>query len=210
MALLLVLFAAVRWRYLDGLSNDVNREAAAAFFDILGRYLRAAIRLIALLGLLVAGVALATGRERSVPWPRIAVKRQPAEDGGSEQTWGDRNRVAWLGGILAATCLFVITPEHISQDWWRLTLVVALGGVILIFLAPRFGEPHTAMPAGPTGPAPGPPTPLSTITAKHDGDGIGGAAVGPGSETAIMPMQDLSASDRELLQRVAEALRGTG
>lgn len=210
MALLLVILAAVRWRYLDGLTNDVNREAAEAFFDILGRYFRAAIRFIALLGILVAVVALATGREGSIPWPRIAANRRPADDRLRQPTWVERNRKALMGGVLAATCLLVITPDHISQDWWRTTLLVALGALVLILVGPHFGGSGTPAPAGPDGPAPTPPSPPSTGGVQHDGGLLGRPTVSSATETSITSMQSLSASDSELLDRVAEALRGTG
>jgi hypothetical protein len=140
MALFLVLLAAVRWRYLDGLTSDVNRDAAAAFFDIIGRYFRAAVRLIALIGLLVAGLAFVT---RPAGWATrvsAAVRHRLAGAAGTHQSWVGRHRALLLGCLLAVSCLLIITPNRVTEDWWQATLVLAIVGLALILLTSHTAE----------------------------------------------------------------------
>jgi hypothetical protein len=211
MALLLVLFSAVRWRYLDGVNADVNRDAAAALFDIIGRYLRAAVRLIALLGLLVAGVAFATRPECWMARQFVAAKRRLAGAGSVDQTWVERNRTVLLGVLTAVTCLCLITPNRLSQDWWRAILLASLVSLALILLAA-----HSA-----NRPEPASPTDLGSnsgqlaLTLPPATGIIGGGGAGAGPATGVTggppPSRslELSAADRELLERVAGALRAT-
>lgn len=210
MALFLVLLGAARWRYLDGVSSDVNRDAAAAFFDIIGRYFRAAVRLIALCGLAVAGVAFAT---RPAGWAsrvRASAGRWFVEGKEPDQTWVGRNRALLLGCLLAVSCLLLITPDRISQDWWRSIFVLALGGLALILLTSR--SPHHLEPApAASGPKLSPPAPPSSPVGETMRAGDGGSASAPGTVTGteVALSQALSDADRELLDRVAGALRHT-
>lgn len=64
MALLGILLAVGRWFYLDSLGPNVPKDAAAAFFDILVRYLGIGVRITAIVGLLVALAAWWSGPGR--------------------------------------------------------------------------------------------------------------------------------------------------
>jgi hypothetical protein len=146
MVVLLVLFSAARWRYLDGVSTDVDRAAAAAFFDIVGRYLRWAIRLLALLGLVIAGVAFAT-RPESWLAQFFRARRQVAGDGQV-----DHNFTGLAGVMIAVICLCLITPDHLTQDWWRATLLASVLSLAVILLMSR--SANRLEPAPPVNSAP--------------------------------------------------------
>jgi hypothetical protein len=138
MALVLALLSVARDRYLDGLSSDVSRDATAAFFDIIGRYLRAAIRLIALLGLLIAGLALVTRPGAWLSRMGASVKERVAGGtGNTGPTWVGQHRALLLGFLLAVSCLLVITPNRVTEDWWQATLILLVVGLTLILLASR-------------------------------------------------------------------------
>src|SRR5215217_2161089 len=208
MVLFLVLLSAAGWRYLDGISSDVNHDAAAAFFDIIGRYLRAAIRLIALLGLVVAAVAFAFRPHGWADRLSAAAKRRLAGRGRFEHTWVERNRAVLMGGLLAFACLLIITPDRITQGWWRAILLLALCGLVLILLTSR-STPQLATASAAPGPAPAPPAPpvppVAGVSREVD-DGTDPAA-GTVNETQPGTSSDLSAADREPLDRVAGTLR---
>jgi hypothetical protein len=61
MLLVAVLLALARQRYLDGLPDQLPRDAGAVLFDTVVRFLREALRAIALVGLVVAAGAFLTG-----------------------------------------------------------------------------------------------------------------------------------------------------
>jgi hypothetical protein len=208
MVLLLVLLSAARWRYLDGISSDVNHDAAAAFFDIIGRYFRAAIRLIALLGLVVAGVAFAFRPHGWIDRLSAAAKRRLAGHGRFERPWLERNRAALMGGLLAVACLLIITPDRITEGWWRAILLLALFGLILILLTSR-STPQLATASAAPGPAPAQPAqPVPPVAeVNREGADLADPAAGTVDETQPGTSRDLSPDDRELLDRVAGALR---
>jgi hypothetical protein len=132
MVALLLMLSAIRWRYLDRISTDVDRAAAAAFFDIIGRYLRAAIRLITLLGLMVAGIAYATR-------PSGRVVSQVDSAGGQEEGVGQirRNQTVPIAVLIAAACFCLIVPERLTQDWARAIFCAAIVGLAVILAMPR-------------------------------------------------------------------------
>jgi hypothetical protein len=158
MAILLLVLAVARWRYVDGLDSTVNQDAAIAFFDIIGRYLRAAMRLIALLGLVVAGVALlirpkgSKGRVRTVTARWLTGVRRLGERGWArlDQPWIERNRAFLLGVLIAVFCILVITPNRITQGWGRAVALATVIGFVLVWLATRSGRrgsrPHPPPP----------------------------------------------------------------
>jgi hypothetical protein len=175
MVLLLVILAAFRWRYLDVVNTDVSRAAAAAFFDIIGRYLRAAIRLIALLGLVIAGVAFAT-RPGGVLAQFFQARRQMAGD-----RQGVQNPAVLAGGILAVTCLCLIAPDRITQDWWRATLLAAGLSLVVILMLSRSG--HRLEAATPV--EPGPNSHLLVPMPPPATDGNGRDEAGTEQSTAL-------------------------
>ena len=86
MALLLMLLAFARWRSVDQLPLSVDRDAATAFFETIGRYPRLAFRLLGVLGLLIAAAVFVTRpggrvrREQAAVWRSVrAVWRSAAE-----------------------------------------------------------------------------------------------------------------------------------
>jgi hypothetical protein len=220
MAVLLMVLAVGRWRYIDGLDSDVNQAAARAFFDIIGRYLRAAIRLIALLGLVVAGIALVTRPRGSVSRVRVVTSRwlidarRVGQRGWArlDQPWIERNRAVLLGALVAVFCLLVITPDRVTQSWGRAVLLATVIGFALIWLTTRSATPLLTVPAGATMPVsavPVAPQPYqSTVNGETERAGVP-TAVAP-KESLAEITRNLSVTDLELLVRIAGALRDTG
>jgi hypothetical protein len=152
MAVLLLLIALARWRYLDALSPDRDQDAAAAFFDTLLRYLRAGARLLALIGLVAAGIAYATE-----PSGRIALAVKSAgvwlsstwRNAGTKWPWlgsaadGVRRhrREIWLS-LLALCSLLVILTDRITLGIVILVAVIIVAGYFLITLISRVAAKH--------------------------------------------------------------------
>ncbi len=206
MAMLLLLLSVARWRYLDGVSADVSQDAAAALFDIIGRYLRAAIRLIALLGLVVAGVAVATRPGGWVARQFGEVRRRTAGGRQVDQTLAEGNLHVLLGAMLAVICLCLITPERLSQDWWRATLLAAVLSLAVILIPSRFG--NRVEPASPVDPG---PKSLQLVPNLPPATGVtGGASAGADPATGARldppaaPALELSDADRELREPSTE------
>jgi hypothetical protein len=225
MAVLLLLLSFARSRYLQGLSSDVNRDAATAFFDTVGRYLRGSARLLTALGLLVAGVAAATrpdgwvSRQRAALGRRLAMGRPETEGRWSwlDQTWVARHSAELLGVLIAVCCIAVVAPGHITQGWGRTVTLVAAVGLVAIWLLSRSTVRQSPAPAAIGLGAAGADGVVATVAVKH---ARGGQPVGnqtdaaPTMETGAVTLpdltQDLSAEDLKVLHRVAAALRESG
>ncbi|MFL5759641.1 MAG: hypothetical protein ACJ789_07880 [Thermomicrobiales bacterium] len=213
MALLLVLLSVARWQYLDRLDSDVNRNAAQAFFDVIGRYLRTSIRLLAVLGLAVAGAAHAT---RPDGWVRrsIAGHKQPPTEGRHEvsslgiyRAWAERNRVALTEVLLAIFSICVIGPDRISQTWARAISLAAAIGLALIWLASRSAKPVHSAPPPAINPSEG--AVKESAEARDSVIRTGDNGRSSSSEAARAKLIDithnLSTADLELLGRLAGA-----
>jgi hypothetical protein len=218
MAVLLLVLALARWRYIDGLDSDVNQAAAKAFFDILGRYLRAAIRLIALLGLVVAAIALlprpkdSVGRVRVVTARWLTGARRVGERGFArlDQSWIERNRAVLLGVLIAVFCLCVITPNRITQGWGRAVLLITAVGFVLIWLATRSATRLETAPAAVGLVSPMVTVPSAARTAVQGESQDGGASSQDAARESLLALtRDLSADDLKVLSRIAGALRDT-
>ncbi|MFD8594719.1 hypothetical protein ACFV1L_06940 [Kitasatospora sp. NPDC059646] len=154
--------------YLDKLPADVDQAAAMAVYDTLVRYLRAAVRMLLALGIVIALAAWLTGPGRRAGWVRqlwqagLGAVRRAAE--GIGMRLGPVGRFvhrwkAWLGwGAVAVAAVVLLTwgyPTAPVVLWIAVVLLAALA--VLEFL----DTPADERPAGrpPTGgpPAGGPP-----------------------------------------------------
>ncbi|WP_254897818.1 hypothetical protein [Kitasatospora sp. NA04385] len=154
--------------YLDKLPADVDQAAAMAVYDTLVRYLRAAIRMVLALGVVIALAAWLTGGGRRAGWVRhlwgsgLGAVRQAAEGIGMRlgpvgpfvHRWK-----SWLGwGAVAVAAVVVLTWSYPTSAVVLWTAVVLLAGLaVLEFLDTPAGPPAEEPAEPPAGPPPGPP-----------------------------------------------------
>jgi len=152
MALVLMLLAFARWWSVDQLPLSVNRDAATAFFETIGRYPRLAFRLFGVLGLLVAGGVFLTRpggrvrREQEAMWQsvksawRSAAERWPTLD---RLAASSNEHLLALGmGLVVASCLVVFGVDPLSVNLAATILVIlAIGGGALWLVRASNGEP---------------------------------------------------------------------
>ncbi|MGW4806304.1 hypothetical protein [Kitasatospora sp. NPDC004272] len=149
--------------YLDKLPADVDQAAAMAVYDTLVRYLRAAIRMVLALGVVVALAAWLTGAGRRAGWVRhlwregLGAVRRAAE--GIGMRLGPVGRFvhrwkAWLGwGAVAVAAVLLLTwsyPTGAVVLWMAVVLLAVLA--VLEFLdtpADEPAEPSAGPPSGP-------------------------------------------------------------
>jgi len=156
MAILLIVLALARWRYMEGLSPDRDPVAAAAFFDILVKYLRDAVRLLGLLGLIVVAIAYVTK-----PGGRVAHAGRSAgawlssgwDDVAAKWPWLDsaaaglaRHRRELLAGLLGLCCLILILRGRLTLEFAVIVAVIAVVGLLLIRLLSRVASSHRQPP----------------------------------------------------------------
>jgi hypothetical protein len=215
MAVLLLLLALARWRYLDRLSPDRDRDAMAAFFDTLLRYLRAGLRLMALVGVLAAGIAYITQSTG-----RIAQARRSASvwlsstwrDAGAKWPWlgsaadGIRShrREIWIA-LLAFCSLIVIVSDRITLGIVILIAVIIVAGSSLISLISSFAAKRKLSAVATVSPQP------ETTVAVEAPPAVAAKPVEP--SPAVAPAQpaplQLSEEDAKILHRLAVLLRET-
>ncbi|MFD7642378.1 hypothetical protein ACFV4P_17155 [Kitasatospora sp. NPDC059795] len=138
--------------YLDKLPADVDQAAAAAVYDTLVRYLRAAVRMLLALGIVIALAAWLTGSGRRAGWVRqlwqagLGAVRRAAE--GIGLRLGPVGRFvhrwkAWLGwGAVVVAAIVVLTwgyPTAVVVLWIAVVLLAVLA--VLEFLDARPEEP---------------------------------------------------------------------
>ncbi|BAJ29333.1 MULTISPECIES: hypothetical protein [Kitasatospora] len=151
----LTVFRAV---YLDKLPAEVDQAAAMAVYDTLVRYLRAAIRMLLALGVVIALAAWLTGAGRRAGWVRhlwasgLGAVRQAAEGIGMRlgpvgpfvHRWK-----GWLGwGAVAVAAVVVLTWSYPTVGvvlWTALVLLLVLA--VLEFLDTPADRPRDESPA---------------------------------------------------------------
>jgi hypothetical protein len=210
MAVLLTLFAFARWWVIDNLSAGVDRAAATAFFETIGRYLRDAARLLGLIGLAIAAVAFATrpagwvSRERKhmrrsarTAWHTTKAKWPEFGQAGS---WVNAHLVGLSVALGVGCCLLIIARDPLAADRATVILLIAaIGFGALAVLHARLGA--VAVPS-----AGHPP---------YGADGGTVVRVMPGPVSTVEDVRaelaelagELSADDVRVLRRVAVALR---
>jgi hypothetical protein len=149
MLIIAAVLAYVRHRYLDALPPERSRDANAAVFDTIVRFLREALRSVALIGLALAIGAFFTGRSRTAVAPRQLVNRGAALTraglgraglpmGGVSATVAPRATVVRAVLVVLAVVALILptylTPSYVL--WTVLGLLVALL-VLAILVAPE-------------------------------------------------------------------------
>ncbi|MFD5562368.1 hypothetical protein [Kitasatospora griseola] len=157
--------------YLDKLPTDVDQAAAAAIYDTLVRYLRAAVRMLLALGIVIALAAWLTGSGRRAGWVRqlwqagLGAVRRAAERIGMRLGPVGRfvhRRKAWLGwGAVVVATIVLLT-------WGYPTAVVVLWIAVVLLAVLAVLEFLDTPPAEPSGIADGP--------SDASGDGKAGPA----------------------------------
>jgi hypothetical protein len=121
MAIFVLLLAYVRNWTVNSLPTSVHKDAATAFFEIVGRYLRDAARILTLVGLLIAGIAFFVRpggwakRESSVLRTRISGawdNQWPRLESAAARTLSHPAGLAVAIGVIAA--LFAIAWDPLS------------------------------------------------------------------------------------------------
>ncbi|MFF2627716.1 hypothetical protein ACFVUN_18330 [Kitasatospora griseola] len=145
--------------YLDKLPTDVDQAAAAAIYDTLVRYLRAAVRMLLALGIVIALAAWLTGSGRRAGWVRqlwqagLGAVRRAAERIGMRLGPVGRfvhRRKAWLGwGAVVVAAIVLLT-------WGYPTAVVVLWIAVVLLAVLAVLEFLDTPPAEPSGIADGP------------------------------------------------------
>ncbi|MCM2388976.1 hypothetical protein [Streptomyces albipurpureus] len=170
LAVLGVALTAFRSVYLDALPLEVSQPAAESVYDALTRYLRASVRMVIALGIVVALAAWLTGRGRWALLVRqlwqtgIGAVRGAADRAGMRTgpvgPWVRRYR-RWITWLLVAGAVVAYLLWSYPTGWVvvGLALALLLALAVVEFLA---GEPVAAV-----GGQPGP---------SHPGSGTGSTA----------------------------------
>ena len=152
MAVLLMLLAFARSWSVNQLPLSVNRDAATAFFETIGRYPRLAFRLFGVIGLLVAAAVFLTRpggrvhREQAQMWRSVTsvwrsiIERWPTVD--RLATWSNEHLLALGIGLGVSCCLFVLGVDPLNVNLATAVLVIlAIGSGALWLIRACKGEP---------------------------------------------------------------------
>jgi hypothetical protein len=217
MGALLMLLGLARSLYLDGLDSDVSRNATTAFFDTIGRYFRYAARALAVLGLLVAAIAIATRPGSWLRQERSAITTQISDIWGKvkskflrpavESGWTGRHRAALLTALIAVCILAIVLWDRTALGWAAtLALITAIG-----ITANRLLQgPATTLQASPADVGLGLVTPATVAKGATLRPDVQTADAGEAADNALLAItRDLSPEDLQVLQRLAVGLRQT-
>ena len=162
LGLALALFRTI---YLNELPLGVlTRDAAAAFYDTLVRFLRLGLRMVLVLGLVIALAGFLTGRSTTAVRARAGLTKGIGWlRGGAEQA-GFRTgpvgawvytykKVLWVAVIAIAALVLVFWDQPTGRVVLGITLGVLVALVIIEFLGrpPSPAEPELVEPEGPAG-----------------------------------------------------------
>jgi hypothetical protein len=167
LALALVFFRTI---YLNELPLGVlTRDAAAAFFDTLVRFLRLGLRTVLVFGLVIALAGFFTGRSITAVRARAGVSKGIGWLRGGAESVGFRTgpvgawvyrykKVLWIAVIAIAALVLVFWDQPTGRVIIGLTLAVLVALVIIEFLgrpptpaAPELSEPEPTQPVSPAG-----------------------------------------------------------
>jgi hypothetical protein len=154
--LLLALLGVARSAYLDAIgSNVLPRQAAADIFDALISLLRAAVRIVAIVSVALALLALVLGRAGALTARSRKALRGAATD----------RRIAWVAahrGLLQGTAAGLGALVLFSWDPPTAGVVLidaAIVGVLVLLIAALARSARSPSVGDALSPAPGPPSP---------------------------------------------------
>jgi hypothetical protein len=162
LALGLALFRTI---YLNELPLGVlTRDAAAAFYDTLVRFLRLGLRTVLVFGLVIALAGFFTGRSITAVRARAGVSKGIGWMRGGAESVGFRTgpvgawvyrykKVLWIAVIAIAALVLVFWDQPTGRVIIGLTLAVLVALVIIEFLGrpPTLAAPEPSEPESPTG-----------------------------------------------------------
>jgi hypothetical protein len=217
MASLLLLLSLGRSLYVDGLDSSVSKNAATAFFDIIGRYLRYAAQAVAVVGLVIAALAIVTRtgswtrQERSViadhlaaTWRQARAKIHRPQNAGSSFV---RGRTALLAALLLICSVAIVWLNQNAFGWAITFALIVLTGYIAnsLLLAPSTNLPTNSAITIPAEAVP--PSAPATVTRASR---VKTADAGKAAEASLMAVaRDLSPEDIRVLERLAVLFRGS-
>jgi hypothetical protein len=225
MAISLMLLAFVRWWTVNHLPPATNRDAATAFFETTGRYLRDAIRVLTLIGLVVAAIAFFVrpgvwvSRERKAAWQSVksAWHSARARWPGLEKVgaWSNDHRLALAIGLGVICCLLVVALDPLSINWATTILLVAVVGFAVLWLRhARAGAAATAAPGltpAFAGDGVAMASRVQVTGATRDGAMTGSTSSADDARADLVALAgELPVDDVRILRRLAFALRDSG
>jgi hypothetical protein len=155
--------AIARAVYLNSVPASAPADAAAAAFDILVRFIRAALRTLLVVGLVVAAGAFFTGPSRAAVATRSAFSsglgrlRRGGESAGlstgpvGRWTYAHRHTLR-IGAVALAALIFVFWGRPTAA----VTIVIAVLLLVVLGLIELIGRPPAHPPPAPAPPASGP------------------------------------------------------
>ncbi|MFI6287324.1 hypothetical protein ACIBCM_21680 [Streptomyces sp. NPDC051018] len=184
-ALLGLALTAFRAVYLDSLPAGVSQSAAGAVYDALVRLMRTTVRMVVVLGLVIAFAAWVTGRGRRAVFVRqfwhsgISGARSAADRAGLRTgpvgPWVHRYR-RWIIWILVGLALLIYLLWSYPTAW----VVVGIALALLLALAiVEFLEEPGHGPGAARGPGHGPGPEAGPGSGAGTGAGTGAAPAGP-------------------------------
>ena len=169
LGLALALFRTI---YLNELPLGVlTRDAAAAFYDTLVRFLRLGLRMVLVLGLVIALAGFLTGRSvtavraragltKGIGWLRGGAEQAGFRTGPVGAWVYTYKKVLWVAVIAIAALVLVFWDQPTGRVVLGITLGVLVALVIIEFLgrppspaAPELSEPESPEVSEPEGPA---------------------------------------------------------
>ena len=225
MATFLLLLAFVRKGTVDALPTSVHKDAATVFFETVGRYLRTAARLLALLGLLIAAIAYffrpgnwakretnALWKWITSVWSSVQAKLPSLEEAGA---WLSSHPVGLAVAIGVITCLLAIAWDPLSiTGATAIILMAAVAYGVLLLLRSRMSSVALASPGAPATVAVGAaPVGRDTQTVQMTASSAASRSVPPEVDAAradlVALAGELPAEDVRMLRRIGVALRGS-
>jgi hypothetical protein len=189
LALVLVIFRTI---YLNELPLGVlTRDAAAAFYDTLVRFLRLGLRTVLVFGLVLALAGFFTGRSITAVRARAGVSKGIGWLRGGAESVGFRTgpvgawvyrykRVLWIAVIAIAALVLVFWDQPTGRVIIGLTLAVLVALVIIEFL----GRPPTPATPEPSEPPSEPESPAGSDVSEASPPAEAGITTSQGHDTA--------------------------
>ena len=150
MTIFLLLIATGRWQYLRVIDPvKLTPDAAAAYFDTINRYLRLGARVLGLVGLIIAIVAIIARpggwvrRHDLSPkaiWRDLSMKFPWLQRAG---VWTHQHRKGVGIGIIGVFCIMLLGSSRISLGWAGIVLLLAVAAFVLLMIFPRVAPEHS-------------------------------------------------------------------
>jgi len=155
MTIFLLLIATGRWQYLRVIDPvKMTPDAAAAYFDTINRYLRLGARVLGLIGLIIAILAVIARpggwvrRHDLSPkaiWRDLSMKFPWLQRAG---VWTHQHRKGVAIGIIGVFCVILLGSSQISLGWAGIVLLLAAVAFVLLMIFHQGGSGTLAAAGG--------------------------------------------------------------